>query len=44
MFLFQEIEFEVVFKLGKCNVGLDLLYRIESGEASRSLDDDLPDA
>jgi hypothetical protein len=44
LFLFQEFEFEVVVKLGKYNVGPDHLSWLETGEASRSLDDELPDA
>jgi hypothetical protein len=42
-FFFQESEFEVVLKLGKYNVGLDHLSQLETREASRSLDDKLPD-
>jgi hypothetical protein len=44
LLLFQEFEFEVVVKPRKYNVGPDHLSRIKSGEASQSLDDELPDA
>jgi hypothetical protein len=40
---FKEFEFEVVVKPRKYNVGPDHLSWIESGEASQSLDDELPD-
>jgi hypothetical protein len=42
--LFQEFDFEVVLKLGKHNMGLDHLSRIETGEFVNNLDDELPDA
>jgi hypothetical protein len=44
LFLFQEFDFEVVVKSGKYNVGPDHLSWIETGEAAKSLDDELPDA
>jgi hypothetical protein len=44
LLLFQEFEFEVVFKIGKYNVGLDHLSRIDPGEASQILDDEILDA
>jgi hypothetical protein len=44
LLLFQEFSFEVIFKLGRCNIGLDHLSRLESGESGRVGDDQLPDA
>ena len=44
LLLFQEFDFEVIVKLGRLNVGPDHLSRIESGEDSTSLEDNLPDA
>jgi hypothetical protein len=41
LFLFQEFDFKVVVKPGKHNVGSDHLSRIETGEASQSLNDEL---
>lgn len=40
--LFQEFKFEVVISLGKANVALDHLSRIEIGEEPIGIDDDLP--
>ena len=42
--LFQEFYFEVIIKLGICNIGYDHLSRLESGESSREVDYQLPDA
>ena len=42
--LFQEFEFEVIVRPGKENVGLDHLSRIDIGEESSRIEDDLPDA
>ena len=42
--LFQEFEFEVIFRPGKLNVGPDHLSRIDTGEELTGVDDDLPDA
>jgi len=44
LFLFQDFKFKVVFKPGKCNVGMDRVSMIESKEAGPSLDDEIPDA
>ena len=44
LLLFQEFEFEVVIRPDKLNVGLDHLCRIETGEDSIGVEDDLPDA
>ena len=44
LLLFQEFTFEVIFKLGRLNVGPDHLSWLETGENEGSLDDQLPDA
>jgi hypothetical protein len=44
LILFQEFSFEVIIILGRCNVGPDRLYRLESRESGRVVDDQLPDA
>ena len=44
LILFQEYEFEIIFKPGRLNLGLDHLSRLESGEEPTSLDEGLPDA
>ena len=44
MLLFQEHDLEIIFKLGKANVGLDHLSGITTGEQRASLDDTLPDS
>jgi hypothetical protein len=41
--LFQEFSFKVIVKPGRCNVGLDHLSRLESGESGGEFDDQLPD-
>ena len=41
--LFEEFDFEVIVKPGRLNVGPDYLSRIESGEESTILEDNLPD-
>jgi hypothetical protein len=43
LLLFQEFFFEVIIKLGRCNVGLDHLCILESGESGEVVDDQLPD-
>jgi hypothetical protein len=42
--LFQEFYFEVIFKLGKLNVGHDHLSRVTNGEEPTNLEDNFPDA
>ena len=42
LLLFQEFKFEVVISLGKANVALDHLSRIETGDKPIGIDDDLP--
>ena len=42
LLLFQEFKFEVVISLGKVNVALDHLSRIETGEEPIGIDNDLP--
>ena len=42
--LFQEFNFDVIFKPGKLNVGLDHLSRVTNGEESTNLEDNFPDA
>jgi hypothetical protein len=42
--LFQEFSFEVIIKLGRCNVGPDHLSRLESQESGKEIDDKLSDA
>ena len=44
MLLFQEFEFEFIVWLGRLNVGLDHLSRIDMGEEPTGVEDDLPDA
>jgi len=44
LLLFQEFTFEVVFKLGRLNVGPDHLSRLETGENDGSIDNWSPDA
>jgi hypothetical protein len=44
LLLFQEFSFEVIFKLGRCNVETNHLSIIESGESGGEVDDQLPDA
>ena len=44
LLLFQEFEFEVVVKPGKLNVGPNHLSRIDTGEESIGVEDDLLDA
>ena len=44
LLLFQEFEFEVVVRPGKLNVGPNHLSRIDTGEESTGVEDDLPDA
>ena len=44
LLLFQEYEFEIIVKLGRLNIGLDHLSRLESGEEPTSLEDNLPNA
>jgi hypothetical protein len=43
LLFFQEFLFEVIVKLGRCNVGPNHLYRLESGESGRAVDNHLPD-
>jgi hypothetical protein len=43
LFLFQEYDFEIIFKLGRMNNGPDHLLRLEHGEDPTSLEDTLPD-
>ena len=44
LLLFQEFDFEVIFKPGRLNLGPYHLSRIESGEEPSNLEDDLSDA
>ena len=44
LLVFQEFKFEVVVRLGKLNVGLDHLSRIDTGEEPTGVKDDLLDA
>jgi hypothetical protein len=44
LLLFQEVSFEVIIKLGRCNVGPDHLSRLESEESGEEVDDQLSDA
>jgi hypothetical protein len=37
LLLFQEFSFEVIIKLGRCNVGPHSLSRLESGESGRAV-------
>jgi hypothetical protein len=41
LLLFQDFSLEVIVKLGRCNVGLDHLSRLESGESVGVVDDHL---
>jgi len=41
LLLFQEFSFEVIFKPRRCNVGIDHLSRLESGESGGEVDDNL---
>jgi hypothetical protein len=43
LLLFQEFSFEVVLKLGRCNVGPNNLSRLESWESGGAVDDQCPD-
>jgi hypothetical protein len=43
LFLFQEFSFEVIIKLGRCNVRPDHLSRLELGEIGGVVDDHLLD-
>lgn len=43
LLLFQEFTFEVIIKLGRLNVGLNNLSRLESRESGGSLDDQISD-
>ena len=43
LLLFQEFDFEIIFKLGRLNSGPGHLSRLESGEEPTSLDDSIPD-
>jgi hypothetical protein len=42
LLLFQEFSFELIVKLGRCNVGPDHLSRLESRESGGEVDDQLP--
>jgi hypothetical protein len=44
LLLFQEFSFKVVAKPGRCNVGLDHLFRLDSRESGGVVDNQLPDA
>jgi hypothetical protein len=44
LLLFQEYDFDIVFRPGRMNKGPDHLSRLENGEEPTSLDDTLPDA
>jgi hypothetical protein len=44
LLLFHEFSFELIVKLGRCNVGPDHLSRLELGESGGAVDDQLPDA
>ena len=44
LILFQEFDFDIIVKLGRLNLGLDHLSRIESGEEPSNPDDNLHDA
>jgi hypothetical protein len=43
LLIFQEFSFKVIFKPGICNVGMDHLSILESGESGGALDDQLSD-
>jgi hypothetical protein len=42
--LFQEFDFEVIFKIGKLNAGPNHMSRITNGEEHKNLEDKCPDA
>jgi hypothetical protein len=44
LFLFQEFDFEVIFKPGKLNVEPNHLSRVTNGEEPTNLEDNFPDA
>ena len=44
MILFQEYDFEIIFKPGRLNLGPDHLSRIELGEEPTSLEEGLPNS
>jgi len=44
LMLFQELSFEAIIKLGRCNIGPDHLSGLELGESGREVDDQLLDA
>jgi hypothetical protein len=44
LFLFQELDFEVILNYGRLNARPDNLSRITNGEEPRSLEDKFPDA
>jgi hypothetical protein len=44
LLLFQEYDFEIIFKLGRMGKGPDHLSRLEHGEEPTSLKDTLPDS
>jgi hypothetical protein len=44
LLLFQEFDFEVIFKPGNLKVGLDYLSRVTNGEEPTNLEDNFPDA
>jgi hypothetical protein len=44
LLLFQEFDFEVIFKLGNLNIGPDHLSGITNGEEPMNLEDNFPDA
>jgi hypothetical protein len=42
LLLFQEVDFEVIVKLGKLNAGPDHLSRVRNGEEPMNLEDKFP--
>ena len=44
LLLFQEFDFEVIFKPGKLNEGLDHISRVTNGEEPTNLEDNFHDA
>ena len=44
LLLFHEFDFEIVVKPGQLNLGLDHMSRIESGEETTSMEDNIIDA
>jgi len=44
LLLFQEYDFEIIVKLGRQNIGLDHLSRLETGEEPTNIEDNLLDA